>query len=202
MKNYLNTSLPEQFQPLLDHIGRFVDLDMSEKELLLGRLSFKKVKKKEYPLSEGQICNYNYFVVKGCLRVYLITNSGLEQITQFGIENWWITDFDSFENQTSSAFFIQAVEESEVIAIDKNALENLYNEVPKVERYFRIILQKNFVAAQRRILWIHTISSEQRYRNFVEQFPAFVQRVPQYMLASYLGITLEFLSKIRAKKNL
>ncbi|MCO4294680.1 Crp/Fnr family transcriptional regulator [Solitalea sp. MAHUQ-68] len=201
MKQTLNTLTPDIYSSFLDHLSRFVSLNAVEKERILEVFAFRKVKKKENLLTEGQVCSYNYFVVKGCLRVYLITNTGLEQITQFGIENWWMTDFDSFENQTPSQFFIQAIEESEVIVIEKNSLESLYIEVPKIERYFRIILQKNFVAAQRRILWIHTISSEQRYRNFVELFPSFVQRIPQYMLASYLGITPEFLSKIRAKKN-
>ncbi|UKJ08809.1 Crp/Fnr family transcriptional regulator [Solitalea lacus] len=186
---------------LIEHLQRFVAVEETEKDQILSSVSFKIVKKKEYLLTEGQLCTCIYFVIRGCLRVYLITESGLEQITQFAIENWWVTDYDSFENQSPSQFFIQATEDSEIIVIDKNSLEELFNLVPKVERYFRIILQKNLIAAQRRLLWINTISSEQRYRNFVESFPAFVQRVPQYMLASYLGITPEFLSKIRAKKQ-
>jgi CRP-like cAMP-binding protein len=201
MKQPLKSLPNNKYASLLVHMNRFVELTAEEQEHILNAFTYQLVKKKEYILTEGQICHSTQFVMKGCFRSYLITEKGTEQIIQFGIENWWITDYDSFDNQQPSRLFIQAIEDTEIIVIDLQTLEELYVKVPKVERYFRIILQKNFIAAQRRILTINTVSGEQRYLNFRDLFPDFVQRVPQYMLASYLGLTPEFLSMIRAKKD-
>lgn len=201
MKQPLKSTPNEKYATLLVHMNRFVEITAGEQEHILNAFTYKLVKKKDYILTEGQICHSTHFVVKGCFRSYLITEKGIEQIIQFGIENWWITDYDSFDNQQPSQLFIQAIEDTEIIAIDRQTLEELFVKVPKVERYFRIILQKNFIAAQRRILTINTVSGEQRYLNFRALFPDFVQRVPQYMLASYLGLTPEFLSMIRARKD-
>ena len=141
-----------------------------------------------------------YFIIKGCFRQYIINNKGTEQTLQFGIESWWITDYLSFHNNTPSHFYIQAVENSEIIAIDKTVLESLLIQIPKLERYFRIVSQKTFGAAQMRIKFLFTMSAEERYRHFNTLNPEFVQRVPQYMLASYLDFSAEFMSKIRAGK--
>jgi CRP-like cAMP-binding protein len=149
----------------------------------------------------GQVCNACYFVVKGCLRMYTIPDNGTEQIVQFGIDNWWICDYTSFDSQKPSMFNIQAVEPSTLIYIDKKSQEELFAKVPKLERYFRLILQRAYSATLMRVHYIFTSTGEARYHHFNSLFPEFVQRIPQYMLASYLGFTPEFLSKIRAKKS-
>ncbi|MEO8533208.1 MAG: Crp/Fnr family transcriptional regulator [Flavobacterium sp.] len=159
-----------------------------------------KIKKKEHVLQEGQICNTIYFVVKGCMRQYIINSKGTEQTLQFGIENWWITDYLSYHNHVPSHFYIQAVENCEVIAIEKPTVESILIQIPKMERYFRIVSQKSFGAAQMRIKFLFTMSAEERYHHINNLFPEFVQRVPQYMLASYLDFSAEFMSKIRAGK--
>lgn len=189
------------FPVLLTHIRRFVDLTDEESELVLSLVQYKEVKKKEYLLNYGHICTSNYFIAKGCLRLFVINEKSHEQIVQFGIENWWMTDYDSFEDQKPSKFYIQAVEDSELIKLGRKERDELVEKVPKMERYFRIILQKAFTASQRRLQYIFSISGEERYHQFSEAFPGFVQRIPQYMLASYLGMTPEFISKIRAKKK-
>ena len=187
-------------QNLLSHIAKFISLDESETQSLLAALQFKTIKKKENLLEAGQICHHQYFIVKGCCRNFIINDKGNEQTTQFGIENWWLSDFLSFHNGSPSDFYIQAVENSEIIAIEKNDMETLLAKVPKLERYFRLVLQKAFGASQMRIRYLYTQSAEERYHFFNDHFPEFVQRIPQYMLASYLDFSPEFMSKIRAGK--
>ncbi|MCI9846965.1 Crp/Fnr family transcriptional regulator [Flavobacterium pectinovorum] len=188
------------YKTLFDHIEKFTPLKPFEIEILESGLGITKIKKKQHVLQEGQICNTMYFITKGCFRQYIINNKGTEQTLQFGIESWWITDYLSFHNQTPSHFYIQAVENSEIIAIEKPVLESLLIQIPKLERYFRIVSQKSFGAAQMRIKFLFTMSAEERYNHFKNQQPDFVQRVPQYMLASYLDFSAEFMSKIRAGK--
>lgn len=188
------------YSALYNHINRFIDLNSDEQETLAPLLKSFSVKKKAFLLEEGQTCRANYFVVKGCLRLYFIDIKGAEQTTQFAIENWWITDLTSFLFHEQSEFYIQAAETTEVIAIEHHHYDEMFHKLPKLERYFRLILQKNHQTSQRRIKFLYSQTAEERYRHFNSLFPEFVQRVPQYMLASYLGFTPEFLSKIRAKK--
>lgn len=188
------------FTALFQHIEKFTTLEPSEIDTLESCLSLSSIKKKDHVLKEGQVCNTMYFIVKGCMRQYIINSRGSEQTLQFGIENWWITDYLSYHNHVPSHFYIQAVENTEVIAIEKPILESLLIQIPKLERYFRIVSQKSFGAAQMRIKFLFTMSAEERYHHFNDSNPEFVQRVPQYMLASYLDFSAEFMSKIRAGK--
>jgi CRP/FNR family transcriptional regulator len=188
------------YKALLQHIEKIVTLEPSEVDILESCLNVSTIKKKELVLEEGQVCNTLYFIIKGCMRQYIINSRGIEQTLQFGIENWWITDYLSYHNHIPSHFYIQAVEKSEVIAIEKSTLESILFEIPKLERYFRIVAQKSFGAAQMRIKFLFTMSAEERYHHFNGLHPEFVQRVPQYMLASYLDFSAEFMSKIRAGK--
>ena len=186
--------------PLIAHIRKFIDLDDSESEIILSYFEEKTFNKKSLLLEEGQICNTQYFVLKGCLRLYIINERGTEQTLQFAIENWWITDYMSLQNQSPAHFYIQTVENSEVVAIDKGGMDDLLVRLPKMERYFRLILQKSYAASQMRIKFLYTQSAEERYHHFNTLQPEFVQRIPQYMLASYLDFSAEFMSKIRAGK--
>ena len=195
-----NGCFENMYSNLLTHINRFVKLSAEEEDMLSSYLNLAVLKKKEYLLEEGKICTANYFIQKGCFRTYFINEKGTEQILQFGIENWWITDYTSLESQSPSNFFIQAIENAEIVVLEKNIQEILFQKIPKLERYFRIILQKSYSASQLRIKYIFSLSGEERYHHFNNSFPEFVQRIPQYMLASYLGFSPEFLSKIRANK--
>ncbi len=186
---------------LFRHIERFVPLEAGDKEYLSSALRQRDIKKKDILLREGQVCTANYFILQGCCRMYYVNDKGVEQIVQFGIDNWWITDYMSYGTHKPSSFYIQAVEPSSLVAWDKHREEEILRRVPAMERYFRIILQYAVAAAQQRSRYISDFSGEERYHHFFNSFPEFVQRVPQYMLASYLGFTPEFLSKIRAGKT-
>jgi CRP-like cAMP-binding protein len=186
---------------LIVHINKFVKLDEQEASLVCEDVSLIKVKKKQFILKADEICRTNYFVSKGCMRLYFINRNGQEQITQFGLEDWWITDYSSLETGQPSIYYIQAIEDAELISLSKKTMEELLQKVPKLERYFRIIFQKAHTASMRRFEYLRDQTDEERYRQFVSLFPGFVQRIPQYMLASYLGFTPQFLSKIRGKKE-
>ncbi|MBF4492622.1 Crp/Fnr family transcriptional regulator [Flavobacterium sp. JLP] len=188
------------YDSLFQHIQKFTTLEPSDIDILESCLNLSQIKKKEHVLKEGQVCNTMYFIVKGCMRQYIINSRGAEQTLQFGIENWWITDYLSYHNHIPSHFYIQAVENTSVIAIEKSVLESILIQMPQLERYFRIVSQKSFGAAQMRIKFLFTMSAEERYHHFNNLNPKFVQRVPQYMLASYLDFSAEFMSKIRAGK--
>ena len=189
------------YSSLIAHIAKFVTLTDTENELMCSFINHKTVKKKQHLLEEGASGNTQYFIVKGCCRMYIINQKGNEQTLQFGIENWWMADYLAFHNNGVSGFYIQALENAEIITIDKPALETLLSKIPKLEKYFRLVLQKSYGASQIRIKYLFTMSAEERYHNMNDRFPEFVQRVPQYMLASYLEFTPEFLSKIRAGKT-
>jgi CRP/FNR family transcriptional regulator len=188
------------YNALFDHVNRFTNLDEDEQVILASMLKTASYKKKAFLHEAGAVCRENYFVVKGCLRLYFIDIKGAEQTTQFAIENWWISDLTSFLFQSQSDFYIQAAEETEVIVVERHLYDHIFEQLPGMEKYFRLIYQKLHQASQIRIKYLYSQTAEERYTNFNSAFPAFVQRVPQYMLASYLGFTPEFLSKIRAKK--
>ena len=185
---------------LTSHIKKFVELSDTDVELINSAITVKQAKKKTFLLEADHVCKELYFVSKGCLRSYFINKKLNEQITQFAIENWWMSDYYSLESGKPSSSYIQAVENSDIISINIHKLEELFEKIPRLERYFRIVQQRAFTAAQKRIEYIYSFSDEERYRNFSARFPDFMQRIPQYMLASYLGFTPQFMSKIRAKK--
>jgi CRP/FNR family transcriptional regulator, anaerobic regulatory protein len=185
---------------LIDHIKKFVPLNDEGSDTLLKYTSAVSVGKKETLLKEGQVCRQMIFVEKGCLRMFYINEKGTEQITQFAIENWWIADFMSYDRQQPSPYHIQSVEASDIWTIEHEMQDALVKELPQMERYFRLILQKAYAAAQMRVKYFREMNREEAYRQFSSDFPDFVQRVPQYMLASYLGLTPEYLSELRKKR--
>lgn len=185
---------------LQQHIKKYISIDDDELSLVLNFFHPLQLRKKENLLIEGNICHHNYFVAQGCLRLFFINEKGVEQTTFFAIENWWLSDYTSFEKQKPSAFFIQAVETSEVLSLHYQDQEILLRQHPKMERYFRLMHQRANAAAQVRIKGLYNLSREELYHQFSKNYPEFVQRVPQYLLASFLGFTPEYLSEIRAKK--
>jgi len=185
---------------LIEHIKQYIVLNETEVQKVLTYVQPGQLKKKEYLLKEGQVCRSNYFVEQGCLRMFFINEKGVEQITQFAIENWWISDYMSFGNQTISPFYIQAIEATMIYAVDYFSQDELFRAVPPLEKYFRLVLQRAYAASQLRIKYLYDLSKEEHYQHFITGFPGFAQRIPQYMMASYLGFTPEYLSEIR-KKN-
>lgn len=187
-------------QQLLNHIAKTIKLTAEEEAVVLACMREKHIARKEYLLKQDEVCAGNYFIEKGLLRMYTVNDAGTEQMIQFGIENWWLTDYMSMNTGRPSQFFIQAVEHCDLIMLPVQNQEELYAKVPAMERYFRVLMQKALAAAQMRVHFIYNLSGKERYTYFAGLFPDFVQRVPQYMLASYLGFSAEFLSKIRAGK--
>ncbi len=186
---------------LLGHLSKFVALKEEDQDGILAFFRPKHLKKKENLLTEGQVCKYHYFIVKGCLRLFFINAKGVEQTTHFAIENWWLTDYLAFQSQQTTPFYIQAVEDTQVLALDWHAQERLLAQYPYLERYFRLVYQRAHGASQLRIKYLYAFSREELYHHFSTHFPDFLQRIPQYLLASFLGFTPEYLSEIRKKKR-
>jgi CRP/FNR family transcriptional regulator len=185
--------------PLHQHIVKILDSKAGFQEDISTRFKQLKVKKKTTLLQEGDLCRYIYFVEKGCLRLYFTKDNGTQQTTQFALENWWLSDYTAFNTQGVAQFSIDAVEHSEILCIDYPGLEKLLLDYPSLEKYFRLIHQKAAAAAQNRIRFLYQLTREEMYTRFITLYPAFCQRIPQYLLASFLGITPEYLSEIRRK---
>lgn len=179
------------------HIAKHIQLTQEETDYFISILQIKRLRKKQYLVQEGDVCRYESFVNKGCLRAYHVDEKGQEHVAQFAIEDWWISDMYSFLTGTPARFNVDALEDSELLCIDKPSLEELYIQVPKFERFFRIILQNAFIAQQQRIIANMSKGAEERYLDFINRYPQLEQRVPQHQIASYLGITPESLSRIR-----
>ncbi|MFW0716401.1 Crp/Fnr family transcriptional regulator [Pedobacter sp. N23S346] len=176
-------------------------ISLSDQELtdFCALFQNKSIKKKAFLLKEGEVCKFEGFVTKGLFRVYHIDANGFEQILYFATENWWITDIDSFTNEKPSQLFIQALDDSEVLLITKKEKEFAYQNLPEIEKLFRIMTQKKHVALQRRMIDNLSKTAEQRYLEFSEKYPQLILRLSNIQIAAYLGITNVFLSNIRHK---
>lgn len=183
------------------HLSKFISVSDEEFEAIFSYFKVTKAAKKEMLQEEGKICRHQYFVLTGCLRKYLLNEKGVEVTTEFALETWWMSDNRAFEFQTEALFSIQAVENSEILTIDLESQKKLYRDFPIMERYFRFVYQRAFAAYQMRLKFLYTMSKEDYFFHFYDLYPAFVQRVPQYLLASFLGLTPEYLSELRKKKR-
>jgi CRP-like cAMP-binding protein len=188
-------------QEFRNHIDKFIKISDAEYVEILSYFKQQSLNKKENILSGGQVCKANYFVLKGILRKFFINEKGVEQTTEFAIENWWMTETFSYIHQSPTEFYIQAVEKTEILVIQRDAYDALLEKYPQMEKYFRCIYQTAYAAVQMRIKFQYEHSREDLYHHFRRRQPEFLQRVPQYLIASYLGFTPEYLSEIR-KKNI
>ena len=185
------------YERILSNIARHIQLTEEEALYFTSILKVRRLRKRQYLVQEGVVCRQESFINKGCLRAYHIDNKGIEHNLQFGIEDWWIGDMYSFLTGSPARLNVDALEDSELFCIDKNDLEQLYSKIPKFERFFRILIQKAFVAQQERVLTALSETIEERYLHFIQRYPQFEQRLPQHQLASYLGVAPETLSRIR-----
>ena len=182
---------------LFRHISKKVTLTESDKDYLKRIFIPKKLRKRQYLLQEGEVCRYLTYVNKGCLRLYTISEDGKEQIAQFAIEDWWMGEMFSFLTGEPSMYSIEALEDSELMLMDKKGEDLILKHVPAFERFLRITLENNYIANQRRIYNLMHKNAEEKYIDFVHRYPKILQRVPLHMVASYLGVTPETLSRIR-----
>ncbi|MCB9181845.1 MAG: Crp/Fnr family transcriptional regulator [Flavobacteriales bacterium] len=183
------------------HFDRYLALNEAERNALKMLSRVRRLKKRGFLLQEGEVCRSYAYVVEGLLRMYELDERGVEHNLQFAQENEWIVDIGSFHAEKPSSLFIEAMEPSTVVCIDHADLLQLYTEHPKFDRNFRVIIEDQFVELQQRMLRRNASSAEQRYAHFVEQHPALAARVPNVHIASYLGVTPEFLSRLKAKAS-
>lgn len=176
-------------------------IDLSDEEFEYAKTLFipKKLKKKRVLIGEGEVCRYTVFVEKGLLRSYKEDDKGNEHILQFALEGWWMGDLYSFLTNETSLYNIEALEDSELLLITKPSWDLLLEKVPAFERYFRVLIQNNLINTQRRLMGSFTETAGEKYEKLLREFPDILQRVPQHMIASYLGITRETLSRTRSQ---
>lgn len=157
------------------------------------------IKKRQLLLREGEICNFEAYIVSGCLRTFYIDENGSEVILQFSVEDWWVSDIGSFHDRTPSLLYIEAIEDSKLLTLNPSTKEELLARLPQFERVFRLMIQRHLSALEHRLIRTIAQTAEQRYVEFVRQYPKIALRVPQHYIASYLGMTPEFLSKVRRR---
>ncbi|WP_456868187.1 Crp/Fnr family transcriptional regulator [Galbibacter sp. BG1] len=181
------------------HLNKFVSVTDQEFQEISTYFEVLSLDKKECVMLAGNHCDTNYFVLSGCLHMFFTDERGVDRTVQFAIENWWLTDAQALYHQKVTDFNIQAVENSEILVIKSDKERELLARFPKLEIYFRSIYQIAYGAALKRMQYIFSYSKEEIFFRFREEFPEFVNRVPQYLIATFLGLTPEYLSKIRAK---
>lgn len=187
-------------EPLLDYFDRLIHLNKEEKELVVQKFRPRLYRKKQYVLQEGDVCMQMNFVMRGCLRMYKIDDKGNTHILQFASENNWITDLGSFYTEKPSELTIDALEDTMLLLIGHDDLITLYTQAPKFHRIFRVLIENSYVSLQKRLLQTISSTAEDRYQYFIDTYPHLVNRLPQTQIASFLGITPEFLSRLRNKK--
>lgn len=185
---------------LLNHICRYIPLSDVARSQLPGYFVHQHLRKKEVLLHAGEHCNHLYFVAKGCMRGYFVDCAGMEKTTQLAIEGWWITDFQAFSQRRTTDCSYQAVESCDVFRISEVDYQRLLAAVPAMERYFRQVYEIAYGAAVNRVKYLFANSKAAIFFNFRERYPDFVNRVPQYVLATFLGLSPEYVSKLRAKR--
>lgn len=187
----------DQAKTLLEDVRRAVKLTAEEEAMLTSKLKSRTYLKGQYIVQEGDVVRFQTYLVSGKVRTFYLDREGNEHIVSFGIEHWWVGDLCSFASQIPADFNAQCLEKTEVLQISYDDTEQLYEELPKIERFFRLLLQRAYIKSQKRIVRNHSLSARERYELFIAEHPEMVERFPQYMIASYLGVTKEFLSSIR-----
>lgn len=184
---------------LLKNVARHITLTEHEKQIFLKMLEPQHLKKREISLRAGEICKSSTFVVDGALRAYTVDKDGGEHVINFAVRDWWIADMYSLLSQKPAILNIEAITDSDILVLPRDRQQELYNAVPKFERFFRILTENSLVANQQRIINNLSLTAEERYQHFTTKYPFILDCAPLHSIASYLGITPEFLSKIRRR---
>jgi len=184
-------------EPLLNYFDRLIPLNIAEKELVMEKFHSRLFRKRQFALQEGDVCTQFNFVVRGCLRTYKIDEKGNTHILQFATENNWINDLGSFHGVKPSVLNIDALEDTVVFQISHDELVSLYIQAPKFDRIFRVLIENAFVRLQERLLQNISSTAEERYQSFLELYPHLINRLSQVQIAAFIGVTPEFLSRLR-----
>lgn len=188
------------YSQLIKNISKYIELNLEEERLFETFWTEKTITKGEYLLRNGEVCKTDNYIISGSLKAFYInSDNGKEEILYFAIDDWWATDIDSFQKQKASIYNIQALEETKLLQIQHQSFQKMLNLIPKLERYFRIILENYLGSLQRRIIINNSYDATHRYYDFLENYPKIEKKVPQYLIASYLGISPEFISRIKRK---
>ena len=189
------------YSSILNNISRYVVLSTEEQQRLTSIIKTSEVKKKQYIIQPGLVCHSRSYIVKGAFKVYYLDDSGKEHTVSIGVEDWFVTDFYSYINQTPAMNYAEALEDSIIMQMSNEEIEPLCKEIHALSEYFRLTTEKAFAFSRRRVISNISKTAEERFDEYLEKYPHIVNRVPQYVLASYLGMTPEFLSKIRKHKS-
>jgi CRP/FNR family transcriptional regulator, anaerobic regulatory protein len=184
---------------ILENISKIVSLSKEEEILIMTKIETKTFKSKTLLLHAGEICKHSYFVNSGILRSFNINDNIVEYVLHFACEGWWIGDMYSLLSQKPGNLFIEVLEDAEVVLLSKENQEELYEKIPKLERFFRILTENSLVAHQERLMDNLSLSAEERFEKFCSKYPTLIQKVPQKQIASYIGVTPEFFSKMKAR---
>lgn len=184
---------------IIQNMEKIISLTNEEKELILSKIELNHYKAKTVILHAGEICKHSYFVKSGILRSFTINDNIVEHVLQFACEGWWIGDMYSLISQKPGNLFIEVNEDAEVALLSKENQEELYHKIPKLERFFRILTENSLVAHQERLMDNLSLTTEERFEKFCSKYPTLIQKIPQKQIASYIGVTPEFFSKMKAK---
>ena len=195
----MDSSENNRYQQIHRYVSRFVQLTPAEFELFNEALTPRLIPKKTLLLRAGDVCDFEGYINKGCIREYFIDRKGAELTLEFAVEDWWVSDITSFENQTASSMYIETLEDCEILMLSRSAKEALLQKVPKLERMFRLMIQRHLTVVQNRLFKSMVFSAMDKYMAFIKRYPTISQRVPQHYIASYLGISPEFLSRLRKR---
>ncbi|BDU24838.1 Crp/Fnr family transcriptional regulator [Flavobacterium sp. GSB-24] len=184
---------------ILENIAKHVSLTPEEQALFLSKLETNTYKPKTILLNAGEVCKHSYFVNSGILRSFNINDNIVEHVLSFACEGWWMSDMYSYFSQKPGQLFIEVLEEAEVVSLSKENQEQLYLEIPKLERFFRILIENSLVANQQRLMDNLSLPAEERFEKFSKKYGTLIHKVPQKQIASFIGVTPEFFSKMKAR---
>ena len=184
---------------ILENINKIVTLSPEEELLFLSKIEIKKYKAKTVLVNAGEISQYSFFVNWGLLRSFNINDNIVEHVLSFACEGWWIGDMYSLISQKPGNLFIEVLEDAEVVLLSRENQNELFTQIPKLERFFRILTENSLVAHQERLMDNLSLTAEERFDKFCKRYPTIIQRVPQKQIASYIGVTPEFFSKMKSR---
>jgi CRP-like cAMP-binding protein len=189
------------FEAIDRFVAKYIHLSEEESAFFHSLLKHRQLKKRSFLLQEGEICDFEAFILKGCIRSYYLDQGGVETILLFAVEDWWVSDLTSFAERTPSNLFIETLEDCELLCIDYAGKALLFEKIPAFEHMFRLLVQRSLSVLQQRLYGVLSQTAEERYLQFLEKYPLIAQRVPQHQIARYIGVSPEFLSKVRSTRR-